>query len=283
MARAGSHASRMRSKHSRSEPASSAASAVWQIRLWRTPRGRRRLIRHYVPLVTATLLGTAALANAVDSPSIAYRLSIATAFAGLTLFGLALIIGPIDVLTRGRPPAVSTDLRRDLGILAAITGLVHSAVGLTVYPDIRLYFLYPLREWSLQSLPVRLDDLGVANYMGVAAAALLILLLATSGDWALRAFGARRWKRLQQLSYWAFALSVVHGMLYQRLENRNPPLVALFGAIYLSVAALQIAGYLRRLSGSGRRERGGAGRQRVPDARVFEAQAPGGDAADTIT
>jgi hypothetical protein len=45
--------------------------------LWRTPRGRRRLARHYVPLV------------------------------GLT--------------------AVSTDLRRDVGILAAAMSLMHVA------------------------------------------------------------------------------------------------------------------------------------------------------------
>jgi hypothetical protein len=144
------------------------------MQIWRTRRGRERLVRHHVPLVGA------------------YRASIATAFAGLILFGLALIVGPIRVLRRGRLPAVSTDLRRDLGMLAASVGLVHSAVGLTVYPDVRLYFVFPFREWSEHLLPLRLDDLGIANYMGVAAAALLVLLLTISGDWALRRYGARR-------------------------------------------------------------------------------------------
>jgi methionine sulfoxide reductase heme-binding subunit len=221
-------------------------STVWRLGVRRTPRGRKRLVRHYVPLLAITVVGTACLASTVDSPSIAYRLSIATAFAGLGLFGIALIIGPIGVLARGRPPAVSTDLRRDVGILAAVVGLIHSGVGLTVYPDIRLYFVYPLREWPLHVLPLRFDDLGLTNDMGAAAAALLVLLLAISGDWALRFYGARRWKALQQLAYWAFALIVAHGLLYQRLENRNQPLVAVFGAMYLSVAALQLAGYLRR-------------------------------------
>jgi methionine sulfoxide reductase heme-binding subunit len=214
--------------------------------LWRTRRGRRRLARHYVPLVGLTAAGTSALAIWVDSPSLVYRLSIATAFAGLALFGVALAIGPAWVLTRGRPPALSMDLRRDIGIVAAVLGLAHVVVGLMVYPDIRLYFVYPLREWSQYGLPIRLDDLGAANYMGLAAGVLLVVLLAISGDWALRRYGARRWKGLQQLSYWAFALIVFHGMLYQRLENRNQPLVTLFGAIFLTVAALQVAGYLRR-------------------------------------
>ena len=117
------------------------------MRLWRTRRGRRRLARHYLPLGGLTAVGTTALAIWVDSPSLVYRLSIATAFAGLALFGVALAIGPASVLARGRPPAVSTDLRRDIGILAAMMGLAHVVVGLMVYPDIRLYFVYPLREW----------------------------------------------------------------------------------------------------------------------------------------
>jgi hypothetical protein len=54
-------------------------------------------------------------------------------------------------------------------------------------------------------------------------------------------------KGLQQLSYWAFALIVVRGMIYQRLENRNQPLVAFFGAVYLTVAGFQIAGFVRRV------------------------------------
>jgi methionine sulfoxide reductase heme-binding subunit len=95
-------------------------------------------------------------------------------------------------------------------------------------------------------VPLRLDDLGAANYMGLAAAVVLIVVLAISGDWALQRYGARRWKGLQQLAYWAFALIVFHGVLYQRMANRNQPLVTAFGAIFLSVAALQLAGYMRR-------------------------------------
>ena len=41
-------------------------------------------------------------------------------------------------------------------------------------------------------------------------------------------------------------------MLYQRLENRNQPLVTAFGAIFLTVAALQVAGYLRRAATTNR-------------------------------
>ena len=223
---------------------SASLSRLW---LWRTRRGRARLVRHYLPLVAATALATAGLAAWIDSPSLAYRVSLATAFAGLTLFGLSLAIGPFGILVRGRPLAVSTDLRRDVGILAALLSLIHVAFGLFVYTDIRLYFLYPMADWPRARVPIRLDDFGAANFMGLAATVLLIVLLVTSGDWALRRYGARRWKGLQQLAYWAFALVVVHGMLYQRMEPRDEqPLVIAFGLIFGAVALLQLAGYTRR-------------------------------------
>ncbi len=219
---------------------------LWSARLWRTPRGRTRLVRHYLPLTLLSLAAIAALASRFDVPSPTYRLSIATAFVSLALFGMCLAIGPVQVLLRGRPPAVSTDLRRDVGILAALVAFAHVGFGLTVYDDPRLYFLYPLDQWRQRIVPLRLDVFGWANYTGLVATGLLVILVATSADWALRYYGAVRWKGLQQLSYWAFVLTVAHGMLYQRIEDRDQPLVLLFGVIYGLLAALQLGGYVRR-------------------------------------
>jgi methionine sulfoxide reductase heme-binding subunit len=212
----------------------------------RSRRVRLRLIRHYLPLLTLTGLGTVALTMWVNSPLLAYQLSLATAFAGLVLFGVSLAIGPLGLLWRGRLLPVSTDLRRDVGILAAVLSLGHAVVGLLVYPDIRLYFLYPVAEWQQAGFALRLDDFGAANWMGLGAAIVLGLLLATSGDWALRRYGARRWKSLQQLAYWAFALVVVHAVLYQRLDPHDQrPLVIVLGVIVGGVIVLQTAGFLR--------------------------------------
>jgi sulfoxide reductase heme-binding subunit YedZ len=185
----------------------------------RARRVRLRLIRHYVPLLTLTGLATLALTMWAASPSLAYRLSLATAFAGLVLFGVSLMIGPLGLLWRGRLLPVSSDLRRDVGILAGVFGLAHALLGLLVYTDVRLYFLYPVAAW---------------------------LLLVTSGDWALRRYGARRWKRLQQLAYWAFTLIVVHAILYQRLDPHDQgPLVAALALMVASVIILQTAGFLK--------------------------------------
>jgi methionine sulfoxide reductase heme-binding subunit len=219
---------------------------LWSARLWRTRRGRARLVRHYLPLSLLALLGSVGLGARFDVPSPTYRLSIGSAFVSLGLFGICLAIGPIQVLLRGRPPAISTDLRRDVGVLAALVAFAHVGFGLTVYDDPRLYFLYPLDQWRQRIVPVRLDVFGWANYTGLAATGLLAVLLATSADWALRYYGAVRWKGIQQLSYWAFVLSVAHGMLYQRIEDRDQALVLLFGVIYGLVAAAQLGGYVRR-------------------------------------
>ncbi|MBV9356973.1 MAG: ferric reductase-like transmembrane domain-containing protein [Chloroflexi bacterium] len=219
---------------------------VWSARLWRSRRGRARLLRHYLPLALLSLIGTVVLGARYDVQSPTYRLSIGTAFVSLALFGLCLAIGPIQVLLRGRPAAVSSDLRRDVGVVAALVAFAHVGFGLTVYDDPRLYFLYPLDQWRQRIVPVRLDVFGWANYTGLAATGLLAILLATSADWALRSYGAVRWKGIQQLSYWAFVLTVAHGMLYQRIEDRDQVLVLLFGGIYGLVAALQLGGYVRR-------------------------------------
>ena len=66
-----------------------------------------------MPLGLAATLATAVLALAVNSPSLAYGLSLATAYSALVLFGVSLVIGPLSLLRQGRLPAVSTDLRRD--------------------------------------------------------------------------------------------------------------------------------------------------------------------------
>ena len=60
--------------------------------------------------------------------------------------------------------------------------MAHVAFGLFVYTDIRLYFLYPMAAWSRTNFPLRLDDFGTANWTGLAATILTVILLGTSGD-----------------------------------------------------------------------------------------------------
>ena len=170
----------------------------------------------------------------------------ATAYLALGLLAAALAVGPLRVL-RGRPSPVSSDLRRDLGIWSAAAGLAHTVIGAQVHLQGRwwAYFVYPPDQ--PHPVPVRTDPFGLANYAGLAAAAILAVLLAVSNDASLRRLGARRWKRLQRWTYAAAALVALHGAIYQALEGRTLPAVLLFSLVAAGVAVLQLAGYVRRV------------------------------------
>jgi sulfoxide reductase heme-binding subunit YedZ len=230
--------------------------------------GRR--IRRHIGLALASAALTAAVFYLVQSEHALVRLSMATAYAGLALLGAALATGPWNVL-RGRPNPVSTDLRRDIGIWAGILGLVHVAAGLQVHMsgDMWQYFFYPPAP---RRLVVRLDPFGLANYSGIGVTLILAVLLALSNDRSLRWLGARRWKLTHRSAYVGFVLVVGHGALYQVLEKRSLPFVALFAALAVAVTALQLAGFRRtrsraRRSASAARVSTGGTHNRHPEER----------------
>jgi sulfoxide reductase heme-binding subunit YedZ len=166
-------------------------------------------------------------------------LSFATAYAGLLLLAVALAIGPLNVLRR-RPNPVSTDLRRDIGIWAAVCGIVHTVAGLQVHMHgtFARYFL---------PAPGAHVDRGAAvfftaNYLGMAGAVLLVLLMALSNDIALRKLGVPLWKLLQRSTYILLAAVVLHGALYQILEKRAALLVSILAATTVLVLVMQLRG-----------------------------------------
>jgi sulfoxide reductase heme-binding subunit YedZ len=153
-----------------------------------------------------------------DWSQLVYRLSMATGYASVVLIAWAMLIGPWRV-RRGRPAPASTDLRRDVGIWGAVFGLAHVVTGLQVHFGGKFwkYFLYPDGD---HRIPVRHDLFGFANWTGLAAALVLVLLLAISNDASLRTLGTKRWKSWQRWTYWAAALTVAHALAYQ-IETRH--------------------------------------------------------------
>ena len=171
--------------------------------------------------------------------SLAEGLSFATAYAGLVLLAVALAIGPVNVLQR-KPNPVSTDLRRDVGIWAALCGIAHTIAGLRVHMhgEFARYFT---------PAPGAHVDGGAkafftANYFGMAAAILLFLLLLLSNDVALRKLGVPLWKLLQRSTYVVLALVVFHAALYEKLEKRTSLLVIVSVVTVLGVLVLQLKG-----------------------------------------
>jgi methionine sulfoxide reductase heme-binding subunit len=164
-----------------------------------------RRSRRHVTLAAIAILITFLAYAATPPPDVRHRLSMATAYAGLIFLAALLWLGPWNVLRRRANPT-SFDLRRDVGIWAGIVAILHTVVGLTMHlrGKMWMYFFKRLH-------PLRLQDtqFGFANFTGLAAALLFLMLLAISNDLSLRTLKTRRWKSLQRWTYVAFVLTTV--------------------------------------------------------------------------
>lgn len=200
-----------------------------------------RVTRHFV-LFFASLLTAAAFYRFLDTDSLTWALSMASAYASLVLLALSLAIGPWNRL-RGLPNPTSGYFRRDVGIWAGVLGLFHVVVGLQVHMGGKFWLYFVPPEDARVVFPLRLDAFGLANHTGLGAALILLMLLVISNDASLRALGKRRWKSLQRWNYLGAALVVAHGIVYEILEKRTKGFVLAGAAIVLLALALQAAGF----------------------------------------
>jgi methionine sulfoxide reductase heme-binding subunit len=214
----------------------------------------RRLARNLGILAVALVIHLVVVAQTSDSPQVMYRLSMATGWVSVVLIAWALLIGPWRV-RRGRPAPASTDLRRDVGIWGGVFGLAHVVTGLQVHFAGKFwkYFVYADGD---RAIPLRYDLFGFANWTGLAATVLLVLLLAISNDASLRALGTRRWKSWQRWTYWAGALTVAHALAYQIETRHFGRWIAGVVLVTAIVLAMQLDGRRRML----------ARRAAIPDA-----------------
>jgi sulfoxide reductase heme-binding subunit YedZ len=213
----------------------------------------RRLGRN-VGIFAVALVVHLAVMQAVASPDgreLIYRLSMATGYVSVVLIAWAMLIGPWRV-RRGRPAPASTDLRRDVGIWGAVFGLAHVVTGLQVHfaGAFWKYFVYPEGD---HRIPLRHDLFGFANWTGLAATLVLVLLLAISNDAALRALGTKRWKSWQRWTYWAAALTVAHALAYQVETRHFGWWIAAVLLLTIVVLIMQLDGRRRMLARSSRR------------------------------
>jgi sulfoxide reductase heme-binding subunit YedZ len=201
-------------------------------------RFQRRLRQHHLPLFFLSGGSVVLLYFTRPYKNWVTRASFATAYPALVLLAATLLIGPWNLLRRRGNP-VSSDLRRDLGIWAGVLSVVHAAVGQCVHLRGRpwLYYIYGPTERH-HGFPVRHDVFGVSNFTGLVAAFTIVMLLATSNDFSLRALKAPRWKTLQRWSYAVFVLVVIHTFGYQiGVEKQDWRFVAL-AAISIVVAVI---------------------------------------------
>ncbi len=159
-------------------------------------------------------------------------LVIALGYLSLLLIGITLIIGPINLLRSRRNP-VNIDVRRDVGIWAAIAGCWHVLLvfrGTVLNGQILQYFL------QAGGYGLQLNIYGLSNDSGLFATILLLLLLALSNAASLRFLKGKWWKRIQRLTYLLALLAIVHTFGYQYLNGRGELLFVM--VIILSVLVL---------------------------------------------
>jgi sulfoxide reductase heme-binding subunit YedZ len=210
---------------------------------------RQRLVRrlwvHHLPIALASLASIAVLYVTRPYKDVISKASFATAYPALVLIGATLVIGPWNLLRGIRTPA-SSDLRRDLGIWAGIIGVVHSVVGQMVHLRGRFWLYYVYEHPDRHAIPLRHDLFGFANFTGLLGVITLVVLLATSNDYSLRALGTPRWKQLQRWNYLAFLMVAAHTIAYQTSEKQKAPFVVAAVASIAITAILQGMGFARR-------------------------------------
>ena len=170
-----------------------------------TARLKSRLWRHHLPLAIMSVTTLGLLYFSRSYADVITRLSFSTAWPALVLLTTTLIIGPWRLLT-GKPAILSLDLRRDIGIWAGIVGVAHAIVGQCVHLRGRPWLYYVYEKTGDHLMPLRHDIFGLSNFTGLFAALIVLGLLATSNDAALRKLGRPGWKSLQRWNYACFAL-----------------------------------------------------------------------------
>jgi sulfoxide reductase heme-binding subunit YedZ len=207
----------------------------------------RRLLRHHLPIGLATLASGYLLYATRSFPDVLTRLSFSSAYPALVLLSATLLIGPLKIIVGDRL-AVSMDFRRDIGIWAGIAGLFHVVVGQCVHLRGRPWLYYIYEDWQQKHfLPMRHDLFGLANYAGLLAAFVLLALLATSNDVALRKLSTPGWKQLQRWNYACFGLTAIHTLTYQAgIESQTFGFVAIAILCVLITVFLQFVGLRRR-------------------------------------
>ena len=182
-----------------------------------------------------------ALITLIPGQDSKYLWSMATGYVSIIFLAATLIIGPLNVYAKKNNP-ISSDVRRDIGIWCGMTGVGHVIIGSQVHMgNVWLYFFKAAGgEGRFQG---RADIFGFANYSGLVAGIILLVLFLISNDLSLRLFKAKRWKNIQRLNYLLFALVLADGILYQVIEKRAFLIVTFFALIMFFPIIAQVIGF----------------------------------------
>lgn len=219
---------------------------------------RRASARHAAVLLVAA--GVVLAFGAVHGQwSPMHRWNRAFADASLALLSIAFALGPLSRFVR--PAVLFLPFRRELGIHACLLAVIHASLILVGWVEWDLMRLFGF-EWhpDLLAYVMFQHGFGLANAVGIAALVLIILLAATSSDFATRRLGPSGWKFLQMgvLPLWWLTIAHVayflfmHFLSFHRAVPEPNPLRFWFTGLVLLVFALRSAAYLKTVAIKGR-------------------------------
>ena len=179
-----------------------------------------RRIRNHLLLAAGVVLTLWMAAKAGTAAGTLGRLSFVTAYQCLLLLAAALVIGPIKAWDKGRPVG-NSHTRRDVGIWAVITGMIHFALANKLSMNLSYLNIFVENASRPPAADARMQLYSSGTILGYLIAVVFILLVVLSNDRMIRWVGFRWWKRLQRLAYFAFAMTCAHAFLFQILESRS--------------------------------------------------------------
>ncbi|MDQ2809692.1 MAG: Rieske 2Fe-2S domain-containing protein [Chloroflexota bacterium] len=198
-----------------------------------------RLWTHLV-LALGTLAGYGIALVYDPSAILAEPLALGLGYIALLYLAVSLLIGPLYLARQRRNP-VNLYLRRDIGIWAGVTALLHVVFSLQIYDQGGLlgYFVPQIGDQVAQG------SLFIAsNVVGLLATVLITVLLLLSNDRSLRWLKGPQWKRIQRWAYPLMGLTILHTLGYQLYNERDSPFFATLGALSLLVGLVQGTGLL---------------------------------------
>jgi len=141
------------------------------------------------------------------------RLWKAVGDTALVLLFLSLAMGPAGRLSR--VAAAALPWRRAVGVWAAVASLAHGGLVLWGWVQFDLGRLMGYEFIPQLGRTARLEPgFGLANLMGIVALAWLLVMAATSSDWAVRRLGPAAWKWLHSSAYVVFYLVALHSAYF---------------------------------------------------------------------
>lgn len=169
----------------------------------------------------------------------------------IVFVALSVAIGPLSRLIKSLVRLIP--FRRELGIYACLTAIVHTAIVLSGWVEFDLMRLFGF-EWHpiLSTYVMVQHGFALANAIGIMALLFVLVLAGTSSDFAIRKLGTSGWKFIQMgvLPLWWLTVGHVayflfaHFLSFHRATPDANPLQWLFVGLVVAVFILRMWAYV---------------------------------------